>query len=227
MLATTLPTTRTSSVSSVIERSPCLTHKYSFTDAPNPQYQQYFPIGQPGRAPYQASPAAPAGPILGQAVNKPATVPTAQSPYAHQSYPSAGGYDDNSYLNRFNDNKLGQQQPAQQGYQAQGGLHNFLGAAGQGTAASGRTGNDEDIYKNGSLGSLARGQGAASLGQTQGQQQQTAAPQQQQQPQQPQQQQQQFPSYGYTNAYPPQQNDWSSYAQYGSRVGNQQGYWGQ
>lgn len=186
-------------------------------------------MGQPARAPYQASPAAPAGPMLGQAVNKPAAVPAAQSPYVpHQAYGSAGGYEDSSYLNRFNDNKLGQQP---QGYQAQGGLHNFLGAATQTGAsglASGRTGNDEDIYKNGSLGSLARGQGAASLGQSQGQQ--SAVPQQQQ-PQQQQQQQQQQQSqqfnYSYSNAYPPQQNDWTSYGQYGSRAGTQQGYWGQ
>jgi hypothetical protein len=173
-------------------------------------------MGQPARAPYQASPAAPAGPMLGQAANKPATVPQAQSPYApHQTYPSAGGYDDSSYLNRFNDNKIGQQQPAQQGYQAQGGLHNYMGAGSQGSAASGlapgRAGNDEDLYKN--AGSL---RGATS---------QTQQPAQQSQPQaQPQQQQQQ--SFGYQGY--PQQNDWTSpYTQYGSRAGTQQGYWGQ
>lgn len=191
-------------------------------DAPNPSYQQYFPMGQPARAPYQASPAAPAGPMLGQAVNKPATVPQAQSPYApHQTYPSAGGYDDSSYLNRFNDNKIGQQ-PAQQGYQTQGGLHNYLGSGSQGSAASGlapgRAGNDEDIYKN--AGSL---RGATSLGQ-QSQQQTAQSQQPQPQPQQQQQQQQQQHSFGYQGY--PQQNDWSSYAQYNSRAGTQQ-YWGQ
>ncbi|GHJ84425.1 hypothetical protein NliqN6_0827 [Naganishia liquefaciens] len=195
-----------------------------FQYAPNPSYQQYFPMGQPARAPYQASPAAPAGPMLGQAVNKPASVPQAQSPYApHQTYPSAGGYDDSSYLNRFNDNKIGQQ-PAQQAYQAQGGLHNYLGSGSQGSASSGlapgRAGNDEDIYKN--AGSL---RGATSLGQqSQQQTSQSQQPQpQSQQPQPQQQQHQQQHSFGYQGY--PQQSDWSSYAQYGSRAGAGQ-YWG-
>lgn len=122
-----------------------------FTDqqAPTPAYQNYYPMAQAPRAPYQATPTAPNPAMASQGQAKTPT-PAVSSPYGPPSstgYPSSSGYDDSSYLgqSRYGENKIGGSQPGANGlgatqqpsHQQQGGYTNTLGGSAGGNGGYG------------------------------------------------------------------------------------------